>query len=67
MRGRPDAGVPSGRAVATDIDDLLDAADELERQLDAEPGVLLRELTSILRRRAAFGQLKQQFGSPIAR
>ena len=67
MSTRLDAGAFSGRAGATDIEDLLDAAEDLERQLDAEPGVLLRELTAILRRRTAFGHLKRRFGSPIAR
>ena len=68
MSPRIEISVLSGRAmVSEDLEDLLDAAEELERQLDVESGVLLQELTGLLRRRTEFEKLMRKFGVPIHR
>ena len=46
-----------------DIADLLEAAEDLERQLDAEPGAVIRNLSALIRRQSDFLQLKETFGA----
>lgn len=52
----PGAGAPE------DIAELLEAAGELERQLDAEPGIVLRQLSAMLRRQVTFQGLHEEYG-----
>lgn len=55
----------SGAVAPDEIADLLEAAEELESQLGAEQGVVVRELIHLLRRRTAFAKLHAQFGKSI--
>lgn len=50
-----------------DISDLVEAAETLERQLDTEPGLILRHLTSLLKKQAEFRRLKARFGGVAER
>lgn len=45
-----------------DIADLLEAAEDLERRLDAEPGEVIRNLSALVRRQSDFLRLKEAFG-----
>lgn len=45
-----------------DMQNLLEAAYELERQLDVERGMVLRRLTDIVRSQTTFRRLNQTFG-----
>lgn len=52
----------SGANAPDEIADLLEAAEELESQLGAEPGVVVRELTDLVRRQSALARLRSTFG-----
>jgi hypothetical protein len=59
----PDFGSHSSGAIAPDeILDLLEAAEELGGQLDAEPVEIVRQLTALLRKRSAFNRMRVRFG-----
>ena len=55
----------SGAIAPDEIADLVEAAEELESQLGIEPGVVVRELTGLLRRRTTFAKLNVQFGAKL--
>lgn len=62
MSGRVYIGPNTSGASAPEVfGDLLQAADELERQLDAEPGIVLRQLTEMLRKQIEFRELQQRY------
>ena len=50
-----------------DVEDFLEAADELEKQLDVEPGVVVRQLTALVRRQAHIARLRQHFGASLSK
>lgn len=53
---------PTNETVPEDVLELLDAAADFEREFDAEPGIVLRQLTEMLRKQAEFNKLKTHFG-----
>ena len=61
MMGRPQIlrstldGDPAG------MQELLEAVEQLEVELDAEQGVVVRELTELVRRQIEFRRLKDRF------
>ena len=60
----PSFRCPSDVSDAVDEDDLaglIEAAEELGRQLDVEPGLFVRSLTQMLRRQSEFGRLRDRF------
>jgi hypothetical protein len=62
MSPRVDIGPYSSGVDATeDIADLLNAAEDLERQLEIEPGIVLRQLSQMLRRQAEFKRLQKEY------
>jgi hypothetical protein len=63
MSPRLDVGqYSSGAGASEDITELLDAAEELERQLGAEPGIVLRQLSAMVRRQVIFQGLHEEYG-----
>jgi hypothetical protein len=53
----------SGAGAHVDIADLMDAAEDLERQLDIEPGSVLRQLAAMLRRQVTLQGLHEEYDS----
>jgi len=51
----------SGAYEPEDIDELLDAAAEVERALEIEAGLLLRNLAQMLRKQAKLQGLRKEF------
>ncbi len=51
----------SGAQPPEDIEDLLEVAEEFERELAIEPGAILRHLSDMLRRQIQLQELRKDF------